>query len=92
MIGKKILCDSDCEFIFAKRRNNVLNVIWVVESFEMTNHRSRHEDKKIQINYILEKNRLLDLNYALYSFLYNKVYVLHHDFPKKFVNRKLFTY
>jgi hypothetical protein len=81
-----MLCDLNCEFIFAKRRNNALNVIWVVESFEMTNHTLRHHDKKIQINYIFEKNMLLDLNYVLYSFLYNKVYVLHHDSPIFFVN------
>jgi hypothetical protein len=33
--------------MFAKRRNNAFNVIWVVESFEMTNHTSRHHEKKI---------------------------------------------
>ncbi len=40
MIGKKMLCDLNYEFMFAKRRNNTFNVIWVVESFEMTNHTS----------------------------------------------------
>lgn len=88
MIGKKMLCDLNCEFIFAKRRNNAFNVIWVVESFEMTNHTLRHHDKKFQINYIFEKNMLLDLNYVLYSFLYNKVYVLHHDSPNFFCELK----
>ncbi len=92
MIGKKMLCDLNCEFIFAKRRNNDFNVIWVVENFEMTNHTSRHHEFFFQINYIFEKNKLLDLNYAFYSFLYNKVYILHHDSPIFFVNWKLFTY
>ncbi len=43
---EEMLCNLNCEFIFAKRRNNALNVIWVVESFEMTNHTLRHQDKK----------------------------------------------